>query len=266
MVSFMNKLSNEQLMAFVDGELSDLEAKKIREALCTDAEAQERVELFKNSRTFLQEVYDAPFHEEIPTHLIDGIINFKNEEASAPSFFQRIISWLHPGSRQPVHALAFSMILMIGIGTGWFAARLLRPELTTCFPVLQGEEFSRGLERTVSGMSFKVDGQHARITPIATFLDTHGHYCRQYEVVREGNESSPPSQGVACRTKSGDWLTRVFVAHVSPDVNSPATRDSFVPAGDHELATTLFSHLMAAPPLTIDQEKNLIRSGWNSKK
>ena len=209
MVRRMIDLTDEKLMAYVDGELDDLETKEVREALCTNIEAQERVELFRESTSLLQGVYDAPFHEEVPMHLIDGITGFKNEEDSRLRFLDCIVSWLQAGSWQPVHALAFSMILMIGIGTGWFAAGLSRPELTAYSPIFQGGDFSLGLETTVSGMSFNVDGQHARVTPISTFLDKHGHYCRQYEVVQQENGSGLPSHGVACRTLAGDWLTRV---------------------------------------------------------
>ena len=111
-------------------------------------------------------------------------------------------------------------------------------------------------------MSFNVTDRQARVTPISTFLDKQGHYCRQYEVVHRENESSLPSYGVACRTGSGDWLTRVSVIPDPPDFSTAGTKNSYVPAGDDELAATIFSELMAAPPLTIEQEEDVMRGGW----
>lgn len=257
----MTELTDEKLMAYVDGELNDLETEKVRKVLRTNAEARQRIEIFRESTTLLQEVYDAPFHEEVPRHLIDGIKNFKVDD-HRPRFIDRITSWFQVTSWQPIHALAFSMILIIGIGTGWFAAGLSSPELTVFSPIFQGGDFSRGLETTVSGVSFNVADRQASVTPIATFLDKHGHYCRQYEVVHPENGSNLLTYGVACRTGSGDWLTRVSVIPAPPDFSPANMENSYVPAGDDELASTIFSELMAAPPLTIEQEEDLMHGGW----
>ena len=121
------------------------------------------------------------------------------------------------------------------------------------------------MEATVSGVSFDVDDQHASVTPVTTFLDQHGHYCRQYEVVHQKNESSLSSYGVACRIEVGDWLTRVSFIPESPDFAPADVKDGYVPASDDELAATIFSNLMAAPPLTIKQEETVIRGGWSGR-
>ncbi|WDN90225.1 hypothetical protein BuS5_03196 [Desulfosarcina sp. BuS5] len=257
----MTELTDEKLMAYVDGELDDLETEEVRKALRTNAKARQRTEIFRESTTLLQKVYDAPFHEEVPRHLIDGIKDFQIDDHRL-RFMDRIASWLQVTSWQPIHALAFSMILIIGIGTGWFAARLSRPELTVFSPIFQGGDFSRGMETTVSGVSFNATDRQARVTPIATFLDQHGHYCRQYEVVHSENGSSLLSYGVACRTGSGDWLTRVSVTPEPSDFFPADMENSYVPAGDDEFAATIFSELMSAPPLTIEQEEDLMRGGW----
>ncbi len=267
MVKQMIELTDEKLMAYVDGKLNDLETKEIREALLTNTIARDRVEIFKKSTILLQKVYDAPIHEEVPEHLIDEIVNFKADEDLRPGFVDCIISWLQEISWQPVHALAYSMILMIGIGTGWFAAGLsTKTVLTVYTPILQGGDFSRGLETTVSGMNFSVDDQHASVTPVTTFLDAHGHYCRQYEVIHMENKNSLPSYGVACRTAAGDWLTRVFFPPESSAYISTEMKDSYIPAGDDGLAATIFSNLIVEPPLTIEQEEDVIRRGWDTSK
>jgi len=257
----MTELTDEKLMAYVDGELDDLEAEKVRKALRTNAEARQRIEIFKESTILLQKVFDAPFHEEVPRHLIDGIKDFKVDD-HCPRFIDRIASWFQVTSWQPIHALVFFMIFIIGIGTGWLAAGLKRPELTVFSHIFQGEDFSRGLETSVSGVSFDVTDRQATVTPIATFLGKHGHYCRQYEVVHSENGSSLLAYGVACRTGSGDWFTRVLIIPRSPDFSPTDMENSYVPAGDDELAATIFSELMSAPPLTIEQEEELIRRGW----
>ncbi|MCD6580919.1 MAG: hypothetical protein J7K90_03885 [Desulfuromusa sp.] len=73
----MIELTDENLMAYIDGELDTPETEEVRKALLTDAKAQERIKIFRESATLLREAYDAPFHEEIPQHLIDGITSVR---------------------------------------------------------------------------------------------------------------------------------------------------------------------------------------------
>ncbi|MEA3363691.1 MAG: hypothetical protein U9Q61_10555 [Thermodesulfobacteriota bacterium] len=257
----MVELTDEKLMAYVDGELDDLETEEVGNALLTNTKAQERINIFKESSTLLRKAYDAPFHEEVPQRLIDGINNY----AAPLRLVDRIASWFQVVSWQPVHALAFSMLLLVGIGAGWFAADFSKPERIEYSSLFQGEDFSQGMETALSGVNFNIDDQRASVTPITTFQDQHGHYCRQYEVVRRGNGSSLSSYGVACRTEAGDWLTRVAFLPKPPDFSPGKMQDGYVPASDDELAATIFSNLMAEPPLTITQEEVVIRGGWGGK-
>ncbi len=258
----MIELTDEKLMAYTDGELNDLAAEEVRNALLSNPRAQERIKIFSESRTLLREAYDAPFHEEVPQHLIDGI----NDYEAPLRLVDRIASWFQIISWQPVHALAFSMILIVGIGAGWFAADFSKPAQIEYSSISQDKDFSKGMEDTISGVSFSVDNSRATVTPVTTFLDQHGRYCRQYEVVSQGNGNRLSSYGVACRTGAGDWSTRISFIPESPDYNTADVTSGYVPASDDELAATIFSNLMAAPPLTIQQEKDVIRGGWDVKK
>ncbi len=263
----MVDLSDEKLMAYVDGKLTEDESKEIREALSANTDAQERVELLRKSTILLQEVYDTPAHEEVPQHLIEGIINYKDEADARPAILNRIASWFQIQAWQPVHALAIAMIFMVGIGAGWFVAGLSRPKLATYTPIMQGREFSRGLEITPSGESFALGGQKIQITPVATFKDRQGRYCRQYEVSRQNSGDKPLSYGIACRMAEEQWLTRVSVLPESSEQSpSAATKNSYTPAAEDEFAATIFSDLMATPPLGIEQEQELIRHGWSMRK
>lgn len=254
----MMELTDETLMAYVDGELDELEAEKVHDALLTNTKAQKQIKIFGESAALLRQAYDLPSHEDVPQYLIDGINDYKVR----PKITGRIAGWLQGGGWQPIHALAFSMLLMVGIGAGWFIARTSEPELSRYSSVFQGANFSRGMDSTVSGMSFNLDNQQVSVTPITTFLDYHGHYCRQYEVFPEKNSNNLSSYGVACRVGAGDWLTRVSFFTKPPDLTPSNTDDSYILASDDELSATIFSNLMAAPPLTIKQEESVIREGW----
>ncbi len=205
-------------------------------------------------------------HDEVPEYLVEGIVNYRDRIGEQPGLWDRFRSWLQIDTWQPAHILAFSMIFMIGIGAGWFAAGLSRPERIAYAPFSLDEKFSRGLETTVSGMGFPLKKQDVQVTPVATFVDKQGRYCRQYEVIHREEGKTPLSYGVACRTGKGKWMSRVTFFPESSEIAAPAAKDSFIPAAGDDTAATLFADLMAAPPLTIEQEKDLIRSRWHRKK
>ena len=262
----MTHLSDEKLMAYVDSELNSHESEEIYKSLQSDSEARERIEMFRESTRILREVYDAPIHEKVPQGLIDTIQEARAEEEPGAGFAATILSWLQISSWQPVHALAFPLILLLGVCTGWFTAGLSTSEQNLYSPIFEGSDFSLGMESTVSGMSFTVEHQHASVTPTTTFVGTYGHFCRQYEVAHMENGKSLPSQGVACRTNTGKWLTRVSILPESPYFDSAEIKNSYIPADDNELAAKIFSSLMAEPPLTIRQEEALIKNGWDTQK
>jgi len=257
----MTKLTDEILMAYVDGELDEKETNDVCKAIKADPKVQKRIEIFTDSAAMLQGVYDAPLHEAVPKRILKTL---KNPESGKPprKLFDRITDFLRMPSWQPAYALMASFVLLIGIGAGYLASEIISPNKAFPPVALNSEKFSRGLETTASGQTFNIADRALQVTPVSTFLDNSQRYCRQYEQVIIGqNGEKSLSHGIACRDASGNWHTMIYIAP-HPAGKSPANSTEYIPAGEEDLIDTMVSRIMASPPLAIEQETKLINQAW----
>ena len=265
----MVSITDEKLMAYVDGELDDTEAKKIREAVESDDAVRRRMEVFRQTSDMLQEVYDDPIKEAVPDRLINTIMNYRTAESARtlnrfkiPSLMERlsIFSAMSPGLK-PAFALVAIVAMMIGGGIVQLAHTVNERDQQQVVMSLNGDGFNRGMETTLSGQPFRVVGQGIEITPVATFTDPSGRYCRQYEISANPGGSMPVSQGIACRTDTGTWSTIVSV-HPSPVSVSDGSGPGYTPAGEPDLMDVIFPRIMATPPVSLEKETELINRLW----
>lgn len=257
----MTKLTDEILMAYVDGELDEKETNDVSKAIEADPKVQKRIEIFTDSAAMLQGVYDAPLHEAVPKRLLKAIGD--SESGKPPrKLFDRIADFLRMPAWQPAYALMASFVLLIGIGAGYLASEIINPNKAFSPVALNSEKFSRGLETTASGQTFNIADRALQVTPVSTFLDKSQRYCRQYEQVIIGqNGEKSLSHGIACRDASGNWHTMIYIAPHSAG-KSPANSTEYITAGDEDLIDTMVSRLMASPPLAIEEEAKLINQAW----
>ncbi|MBC2744846.1 MAG: hypothetical protein HGJ93_17890 [Desulfosarcina sp.] len=257
----MTKLTDEILMAYADGELEDKQADDIRKAIETDSEALKRVEMFRDSATMLQGVYDAPLQETVPERLIETVMSFKADKP-APGLIERVVAFLRmPPSWKSAYAIA-SVTLLIGAGMGYFATHITQPDRKHTSMILNGGDFSLGLETTASGQFFTIKDRGIQLMPVATFLDKSNRYCRQYDVVTGQDKNVRISQGIACRNQSGKWLTMITINSHPSDPLPADTNSGYIPAGDDDFVDIIFSQIMASPPITLERESELIDQAW----
>ena len=258
----MTKLTDEILMAYVDGELEDKQAEDIRKAIETDSEALKRVEIFRDSSAMLQGVYDAPLQEPVPKRLIDTVMSFKADKP-APGLLESVVAFLRMSpSWKPTYALVATVALLIGAGTVYLATNITQPDRKHYSMTLNGGDFSMGLETTASGQFFTIGDQGIQVMPVATFLDKSNRYCRQYDVVARQDKNVRISQGIACRNKSGKWTTMITINSHPSDPLPTDTNSGYIPAGEDDFIDIIFSQIMASPPMTLERESELIDQAW----
>ncbi len=255
----MKQLTDERIMAYVDGELTPAETEEIRDAVQKDPEALKRAEMFKESAAMLQGVYDAPLNQTIPERLINIVRQNRSDKTGGRvvDFLTSLFRW---PQWSPAYGMALTITLILGISAGYLASRwtLLPPTPNTALFV--GQDFSRGLETTISGQIFTLADGTIKITPIATFQDPTNRYCRQYEVTAIDSENDF-SRGIACRAPSGQWLAIVHLMAPPADQRAGNSAD-YVPAGRDDVFDHILEKTMAAPPLTLEQEAALIDHAW----
>lgn len=249
-------------MAYVDGELEGHLADDIRKAIEADPEVLKRVEIFRESAAVLQGVYDAPLQEPVPERLIKTVMDSNTDTSSSGLLKFISIFFPMPSSWKFAYATVASLALLIGIGIGYLSTNTIPPKGNLYSLIINGRDFSQGLDTTISGKSFETADNTIKVTPISTFMDKAHHYCRQYEAVSLRNQKGSLLWGIACRDKTGNWHTTVLISPPSSADLQVGTNKGYIRASANDLIDTITSSLMATPPMTLEQEAKLIKKAW----
>ncbi len=264
------RLSDEQLMAYADGEVTADHAEvgtRLREGL--SVEEQSALEDFRRTR----ELVRVAFAEEAAEPPSAALVALLLEGLPASQGTQPKVVPLHEKARRApprsISRLAFAAAASIA---ALVAAAVLWP-LTegrddiagqvVPGPLARESEFARVLETRPSGDPVAIGEassagrQHLMVA--GTFRDRSGRVCRELELLDA--ELSPRVVAVACRSVSGDWGVEGAVAVASGAAGDPK---AYAPAGtpEQEALGALMSLLGASRTLEPEEERRLIGSGW----
>ena len=252
-----SKLSDEILVAYVDGELAPERAAEVAAALADDADARQTVEVFRQSAEAAKNAYDAVASQPVPDRLLKAI--------GAPVTTDDAVVDL-ASRRRPARGwraalpLAASIALIVGLGAGYLLARLAETPAGGFEMALNDILESHASGAPVAWRDPTGDDA-GDITAVATFKGKSGLFCREFERSRPTAAGDNLAFGVACRATDGRWHVEALIA---AQVQTPPGGDTYVPAAgpDNEPIDDLIDGLMAGGPLTPEEEKALIGNGW----
>ena len=256
----MDKISDEIIMAYVDGELDKEQSETVRKALKNNPGLQGKAVLFQDTSSMLDGIYDAPLNEKAPNRLLDTIKTFHQETPweKITALFRRIFP--APVMQQP---LAAALLAVLIIGSGFFSYLNIPAATTTDdFPsIVKSKAFRDGMETIPSGRIITLAEHKSQMIPVTTFQDTTGNFCRQFELI-SGSESNPVfSQGIACRIPGGEWKTVAFNTPEHPPRQT--AESSYELAGNTELVDNIADQLRSGSIFTARQEAELILHKWH---
>ena len=240
----MRTYTDEQLMAYADGELPAAEVQAIAAAAAADPELAQRIERFAATRRVLHDAFAPTLEEPVPARLLEALAS--PERKVVP--LRRIT----PASWVPM-ALAASIALAVGLSVS-----LWLPQAGPAVAGLPQDMAALGevLETRASGEPQPVTqgGRSYEILPTATLRAAAG-WCREFQSTLEG-EHPARARGVACRQPDGQWQ----LVAVAAAGGAAAAAGEYVPAGAGE--PDLAAGLGASERLTPAQEAGLIRDNW----
>ncbi len=253
----INGVTDEMIMAYVDGELPPEESERIGRLIADDKELLQKEALFRETASVLGQAFETPLHEQVPEHLLEVV-----RPGERVSLTEKIVSVLN--ARQwfspfPAAALAFVVVLglvvLLRSGGQYVSPRDTSSLLTT-------GEFSRILGKTVSGnaVRFAVGEGAAEIFPVLTFKDAAHRYCRRFEL-RNGGKTLA-GQGVSCRREDGAWELEVFISAVDQRDQDKNAEQGYELAGGEDRLDRLIETMRAGAPLGLEQERECIGRGW----
>lgn len=184
-MSGTSRITDEMLMAYVDGELPPEDAALVARA-GAEPEIARRIEAFRHSRTTTRDAFAAWLAEPPPAELIAAV-----SPARRPAWRTAL-------------PLAACLVLAIGLGSYWLG-RQTAPE--TLAATASSPEVAAALGAQPSGTSIVVHG--TRLTLTGTYPVADG-LCRSFALAGE----SEALRGVGCNHGQG-WRTELLVAETA---------------------------------------------------
>jgi len=223
----MMNLDESTLIAYVDGELDSQTAREVEAKLSDDPEAQKFVERLRELAALSRVAFNDTLHEPVPQHLRDTITATLAQNASATEDAAKsnVVAF---SPRPPAHwhkalplAAAFAGLLLgLGGGFQYSETSTQKAMQLASMSMMQDQAametaLNKALEVNLSGNELAWQNpdsnRSARFTPVRTYQDKSGKYCREYRKDVTTTGETETTFGLACRTDEGTWKTRYLI-------------------------------------------------------
>lgn len=229
------KVTDEMLMAFVDGETDEPTAAMIARVVAADPGLAARAETFRASRGLLREAFGDARREPVPDALVEAVARADRKGA--------VVAF--PPRRMLRLALPLAASLAVGFGlTGY----LLGQAGTGATDPLGRAAIAQALAGAKAGESrpLTISGEETRFRTLATYR-IEGGLCRSFDL----SGAHIALSGVGCDRGAG-WSLDLTVARAGGD-------GVYAPASEAALASidAYLDTLEASPALTAEEEDAL---------
>lgn len=243
------EFTDEELMAYADGELEEARATELDLALAESAVLADRLALFINTRAVAKEAWTPALEEPVPAHLVEHARALAAQSQEAPATDDTVVAFPQkpkapeamPVWRLP---LAAGLALAVGLGAGLTLAPVPNTGLGSIeIAALSDARITTALNTLPSGEDAVLDNG-TRIAPIATFFDGAETLCREFEFDRADGMTIV---SVACQ-RNGQWDVQMAVAAAA------ASETGYAPASSLDVLDAYLTANEAGPPLEPDAE------------
>ena len=221
---------DEMLMAYADGELDPITAKRVERAIANDAGLADRVRAHRRLRAMVGGAFAGVADEPVPDRLASLV---RGSVVPFPGPRRTAIRW------PQVAAVAAALALGVGLGSQIDG----RGSVVTDGGTLVA---SGGLARALDGQLASTKGE-TRV-PVS-FRDARGRLCRVFD--------APTTDGIACRQGNAWTLVRTR----SGETAGAATEYRQAGSADAALLADA-QDLMAGDPLDAAAEVRAREAGW----
>jgi negative regulator of sigma E activity len=241
-------ISDETVMAYVDGELDDTARAAIDAAVASDPELARRVARHRALRERLHQELDPVLHEPVPERLlaaVHGTAPQRREGNVVPLRPVPLARWSWP----QWGAMAASLIIGVLLAT-----LLWRQPSVAPLSFRAGQMLASGaLDRALSKQLASNQAADAPVRIGVSFVSREGSYCRTF-VLRDRRALA----GIACR-EHDRWLLTALAN--SPPSDTPGEYRPAASSLPPSIARTV-DDLIVGEPLDTGAELNARAKGW----
>jgi hypothetical protein len=237
-------ISDEQLIAYLDNELSTEERERIDAALAVDPALQARLKRQERVQAVLSGAFDPALKQAVPPRLVD--VAMTTPVSLRTGWRERIaglLEWRPAAPRSAVAAAAFGLVLAVGVML--YAGSLRMPEAV---PFQAKGQLAQVLETQLAsdevrggprvGVSFRAQG---------------GQICRTFDL----GSTQENFAGIACRATDG-WAVKTFV---SAPVRSGGPYE-LASAGLPPAVRNAVAGMIDGAPFDAAEERRARDGGW----
>ncbi len=238
-----DRIDDELLMAYADGELDGPEAARIEAALRDDPAIAERLSLFTGTRKALREAATIRRAEPMPEHVLARAR--AAIEAGQGEVDPNVVPLRRPERRTLFRPAAIAAAIALA---GFLGGYLLSPDAADGpegalrVSILDMPGLAEALERVPAGD--RVDLGSGEIAVVASFRDADGTLCREFEL---DTADAMTVVSVACRMEQG-WDPRLAIVAEADDGTQ------YAPASSLETLDAYLGAIGAGPPLSPEEE------------
>lgn len=258
------KFTEEQLSAYLDGELPDKLMAAIKTAITKDPKIAGRVSALDMANQSIKAAYGDISEEPIPAEILallgDKAVPIKRATMNNVVPFRARLSTFSASKWAAPLAASLAMMIGLTVGRGTLVApdnngalfAQLTGTITTSSPLYDI------LETRPSAVEVRFDnGEDIAIKPTLTFQTVDGQYCREFQAQSEASAL----RGVACRSKT-NWkiLTLNQAERYAGEGYQTASGTSA------EIVNQVIDTIIFGDPLSGEDENKLIARGWKAAK
>ncbi len=242
-------ISDELLLAYIDGELSREDRARVEAALAEDSEVAERLRRHRAVGAMIHEAFADAAEEPPPEHLVQMVRPAAAVVSLEAARAKRAEPKPKPKPARPAFPkldtrwAGFAAALVVGVGIGVFTPRL---ETGLVDDRLRA---SGALNAALQSRLAATQPADAPIRIGLTFRDRSNRWCRSF--------TAPELSGVACRAQ-GRWQVRMA------ETGAPAKGGDYRTAASQASPAVMASveGMIAGRPVDAAAEKAAEASGW----
>jgi hypothetical protein len=241
-------ISREHLMAFVDGELSAEEERKIAAEAVNDPVLSAYIEEQRAVKARLAQDFAPILSAPVPDRFERMILEAAPRNAPRqPTLMQRILPLLRPSSAWiPAAAVAAGVVIGIGISGLFSPAGMLQNR--------NGELLASGDLARVLSTQLAADQNAALPARVGvSFVDKAGTFCRSFQTAASGGNALA---GIACRSGNAWRVVATAATQVSPGTFRQAA------ASLPDSLRNAITAMIAGQPLNAIGERDARARNW----
>lgn len=262
-------VSNEQLSAFLDGELSEPDMQHVREAIAIDISLADKLAALAEVDVIVKSAAE----KATATALPKSVLMLLEQEAGSSTGdlnnadISENLSDNEENSNEvlafPVHRKRRKWYVPVAAAASFaaFAGLVFVQQDRTVAPgtslvASQWDSVSSVLDSKLTGESVEL-ASGLEVTPQLSFISTESTYCRQAKVVSSNEKNTL----IACRNTQSEWQLVASILQAADD-----NTGVYQTASKADVLNDELNNLMSASPLNRKQEQRAIESEWLMKK